>query len=182
MENLFPPIPSEVILPLAGYLASQDRVNLVAVTIAATVGSVVGALALYGLGTYLGDARLRRLIDRIPLVEQRDLDRAEGWFKRHGERAVLIGRIIPVVRSFISVPAGVERMPLPRFVLYTTLGSGVWNSIFIGLGYQLGARWTTIGAYSDWINAVVIAAIVAAIALFVVKRAARRLRAHAADR
>lgn len=175
-ENVLPPVPSEVILPLAGYLASRDRENLVTMIVAATIGSVIGALLLYRLGAKLGEERLRRTFDRVPLLEQRDLDRARGWFERHGERAVLLGRMVPVVRSFISVPAGVERMPLIRFTAYTTLGSAIWNTIFVVLGYQLGSRWTTIGDYSDWINAAVFVALGVAIAVFVVRRVRRRLR------
>ncbi|WP_073253848.1 DedA family protein [Cryptosporangium aurantiacum] len=180
LENLFPPVPSEIILPLAGYLAGTGRMDVRTVIIAATVGSVLGALALYALGAWLGDARIRALLRRLPLMHESDLDRAQGWFDRHGGTAVLIGRIIPVVRSLISIPAGVQRMPLWRFVLYTTIGSGVWNTIFVVLGYQLGSRWSTVGDYSDLLNAVVIGAIVLAVAWFVGKRtlAARRARAH----
>ncbi|MFB9316329.1 DedA family protein [Cryptosporangium minutisporangium] len=181
LENLFPPVPSEIILPLAGYLAGTGRMDLVTVIIAATIGSLVGALALYGLGAWLGDARIRALLRRLPLMHESDLDRAQGWFDRHGGTAVLIGRIIPVVRSLVSIPAGVQRMPLWRFVLYTTLGSGVWNTIFVVLGYVLGSQWSTVGEYSDLLNAVVIAAIVLAVVWFVGKRAlaARRERARA---
>lgn len=169
-ENLFPPIPSEVILPLGGYLAGQGRLSYWAVLIAATVGSVLGALMLYGLGAVLGRERLRRLIDRVPLLEIADLDRAESWFHRHGTAAVLVGRVIPVVRSLISVPAGVERMGLVRFLLLTAVGSGVWNALFVTLGFQVGERWTSIGDYSSIINTVVLAVMAGLLALFVVRR------------
>lgn len=178
-ENLFPPIPSEVILPVAGYVASQGRMNLLAAVVAATLGSLLGALALYGLGSGVGQHRLRRWAELMPLVEVQDLDRAERWFDRHGGRAVLIGRCVPVVRSLISIPAGVERMALPKFVLYTLAGSGVWNTIFIIAGYQLGSRWQDIGRYSDLLNTAVLAAIALCVAYLVISRLRRRARTHA---
>jgi membrane protein DedA with SNARE-associated domain len=110
-ENVFPPIPSEVVLPLAGYLASRGRMDLTLVVVAATVGSVLGALLLYEVGARTGRTRVRRLVDRMPLLELEDVDRAESWFARHGQASVLIGRCIPVVRSLISVPAGFARCP-----------------------------------------------------------------------
>jgi membrane protein DedA with SNARE-associated domain len=170
LENLFPPVPSEIILPLAGYLAGTGRLNLVAVILAATLGSVLGALALYFLGAWVGDARIRVWLRRLPLMQESDLDRAQGWFDRHGGTAVLIGRIIPVVRSLVSIPAGIQRMPIWRFLLYTTIGSGVWNTIFVVLGYVLGSQWNTVGEYSDLLNAVVIGAIVLSVVFFVGKR------------
>lgn len=169
-ENGFPPIPSEVILPLGGYLAGQGRLSCWAVLVAATVGSVLGSLALYALGAVLGRERLRHLVDRLPLVEVADLDRAEGWFHRHGTSAVLFGRVIPVVRSLISVPAGVERMSVVRFLLLTVLGSGVWNALFVTLGFQVGKRWTSIGDYSNIINTVVLVVLAGLLAVFVVRR------------
>jgi len=173
LENLFPPIPSEIILPLAGYLSGTGRLNVVTVIVAATLGSVIGALALYWLGAAVGEDRIRVWLRKLPLMQESDLDRAQGWFDRHGGTAVLIGRIIPVVRSLVSVPAGVQRMPLWRFTLYTTLGSGVWNTIFVVLGYVLGNQWKTVGQYSDVLNYAVIAAIVLAVVYFGWKRVLR---------
>jgi membrane protein DedA with SNARE-associated domain len=174
LETVFPPIPSELILPLSGYLASRGRMSLAAVVIGATLGSLAGALALYWAGAALGQKRLRRLAERTPLVEVDDLERAEGWFDRHGGLAVLIGRVIPVVRSLVSVPAGVERMPLWRFVLYTIIGSGVYNLVLIGLGYVLGSRWQTVEQYSNYLNYAIYAAILVAVGLFALKRVRRR--------
>ena len=174
LETLFPPIPSELILPLSGYLASRGRMSLVAVVAGATVGSLVGALVLYWAGAALGQKRLRRLADRMPLVEVGDLERAEGWFDRHGGLAVLIGRLVPVVRSLVSVPAGVEHMPLWRFVLYTIIGSGVYNLVLVGLGYVLGSRWKTVEQYSNYLNYAIYAAVLIAVGLFALKRVRRR--------
>ncbi|MFG1920745.1 DedA family protein [Cryptosporangium sp. NPDC048952] len=173
LENLFPPIPSEIILPLAGYLSGTGRLNLVAVIAAATLGSVIGALALYWLGAAVGEARIRVWLRRLPLMQESDLDRAQSWFDRHGGTAVLIGRIIPVVRSLVSIPAGLQRMPLWQFTLYTAVGSGVWNTIFVVLGYVLGSQWETVGQYSDVLNYIVIGAIVLAVVYFGWKRVLR---------
>ncbi len=173
-ETLFPPIPSELILPLSGYLASRGRMSLTAVVVGATLGSLVGALALYWAGAALGQKRLRRLAERMPLVEVDDLERAEGWFDRHGGLAVLIGRVVPVVRSLVSVPAGVEGMPLWRFVLYTAIGSGAYNLALVGSGWLLGSRWKTVEQYSSYLNYAIDAAILVAVGLFAVKRVRRR--------
>ncbi|MBT0993289.1 DedA family protein [Cellulomonas sp. DKR-3] len=181
LENLFPPLPSEVVLPVAGYVASQGGMSLVWAVVAATLGSLVGAWALYGIGAAVGRARLRRWLEKVPLVEVADLDRAEDWFGRHGGTAVLVGRCVPVVRSLISVPAGVERMPLGRFSLYTTLGSLVWNGGLVVAGYALGERWEDIGRYSDWLNLVVYVILAWLVGRFVWARVRRRRSGASGD-
>lgn len=180
VESVFPPIPSEVVLPLAGYLSSQGRMGLLVAIVAATVGSLVGAVVLYAAGQRLGPDRTRRLMCRLPLVDEDDFDRAEGWFRRHGRSAVLFGRMVPGVRSLVSLPAGVAGMPWPMFLLYTAVGSAVWNTLLIGLGYQLGSRWQSIGSYSDWINAGVYAVLAALVAVAVARRLLGRRRAQRA--
>ncbi|GAA0251223.1 DedA family protein [Cryptosporangium japonicum] len=174
LENLFPPIPSEVILPLAGFAASRGELNLLSAIAWTTLGSVVGALALYGIGAALGRDRLRTIVDRMPLVHVRDLDRTEAWFARHGRKAVFFGRMVPIFRSLISVPAGVERMPLPVFLLYTTLGSLLWNTTFVLAGYVLGENWPRVEPVAGTFQNVVIVVCVLAVALFVVSRLRRR--------
>jgi len=176
-ENVFPPIPSELVLPLAGYLASRGRMDLTLVIVSATVGSVLGALVLYEAGARTGRARLRRFIDWMPLLEGADLDRAESWFARHGQASVLIGRCIPVVRSLISVPAGFAEMPRWRFVALTTIGSGLWNAVFVVAGYALGQQFTEIERYSGWLNTAVYIALAVLLALGL-RRALRRRRAE----
>src|SRR5436309_4837498 len=141
LENVFPPLPSEVFLPLAGFAASRGDLSLVAAIVWTTIGSVVGALALYGLGAALGRNRLRAIADRMPLVDVGDIDKAEAWFAKHGPKAVFFGRMVPLVRSMISVPAGVERMNVPLFLGLTAAGSLIWNSIFVVAGYLLGENW-----------------------------------------
>lgn len=176
LETVFPPIPSEVVLPVAGLLAGQGRMSLPAAVVGASAGSVVGGLVLYWAGARLGMERLGRLADRVPLVERADLEHSEAWFERHGSTAVLTGRLVPIVRSFVSVPAGLARMSLVRFVLLTALGSGAYNTLLVVAGYLLGSRWTDVGRYSDVINYAVIGAIVVALAVFVVRRMRRRRR------
>ena len=179
LENLVPPIPSEIVLSMAGYLASAGKVNVVLVAIAATAGSVIGALALYWLGHALGEDRLRRWLDRIPMVDADDLDTADRWFEKHENGAVLFGRMAPVVRSLVSIPAGANDMPLGRFTLLTTLGSGVWNCLFIGAGYALGSRWQQVEQYSNWFDYAIGAFFVLAIGSWVIKKVRKRRRAAA---
>ncbi|WP_238163278.1 DedA family protein [Kribbella capetownensis] len=168
LENLFPPLPSEVILPLAGFAASRGDLGLVSAIVFTTLGSIVGALALYGVGAGLGRDRTRAVARKLPLVKIEDVDKAETWFNRHGSKAVLIGRLVPVVRSLISVPAGVERMPVGLFLLLTALGSLIWNSLLIVAGYQLGERWHVVESSVGVFQWVVVAGAVAAVVWFVV--------------
>ncbi|WP_433297537.1 DedA family protein [Actinoplanes sp. CA-030573] len=170
LENLVPPIPSEIVLSLAGYLAAEGRVGLIQVLVAATAGSVAGALALYWLGRALGEDRLRRWLDRIPLVDAADLDKADRWFSKHEKSAVLFGRCAPVVRSLVSIPAGANRMPLGQFVFFTAIGSGVWNALFVLAGYLLGERWQDVEKYSHWFDYAVGAFVVGAAGWWIVKK------------
>jgi membrane protein DedA with SNARE-associated domain len=175
LENLFPPLPSELILPLAGFAASRGDLGLISAIVFTTLGSVVGALALYGVGAGLGRDRTRAIAAKLPLVKVQDVDKAEDWFNRHGPKAVLIGRLVPVVRSLISVPAGVERMSVALFLPLTAIGSLVWNSLLILAGYQLGERWHVVESSVGIFQKLVIAGAVAAVVWFVVvKLRARR--------
>lgn len=179
LENVFPPLPSEVFLPLAGFAASRGELSLVAAIVWTTLGSVVGALALYGLGAALGRDRLRAIADRMPLVDVGDIDKAEAWFARHGAKAVFFGRMVPLVRSMISVPAGVERMSVPLFLALTAAGSLIWNSIFVVSGYLLGENWHVVESYAGILSKVVLAAVAVAVVVFVVLRVRRRGTAQA---
>ena len=174
LENLFPPLPSEVILPLAGFTASQGDMSLVSAIVWTTVGSLTGALVLYYLGAALGRHRMRQIAVRMPLIKVEDVDRAEAWFARHGTKAVFFGRMIPLFRSFISIPAGIERMSLATFVLYTTLGSLIWNVIFVMSGYLLGENWHLVEGYVDPLQKLVIVAVLVGVAWFVVNRLVRQ--------
>ncbi|WP_069114858.1 VTT domain-containing protein [Jiangella alba] len=169
-ENLFPPLPSEVILPLAGFTASRGDMNLAAAIIWTTVGSVVGALIWYAVGAAVGRDRTRSILAALPLVKMSDVDKAEAWFGKHGVKTIFFGRMIPIFRSFISIPAGVERMSLPIFLAFTALGSAIWNTVFILLGYQLGQNWDSVEQYIGILQYAVIAAVVVAVAAFVILR------------
>lgn len=180
LENLFPPLPSEIILPLAGFTASRGSFSLIEALVWTTAGSVVGALMLYGLGAWLGADRLKRVAGRLPLVRVADVERAEACFARHGGKAVLLRRMIPLFRSLISIPAGVERMPLGRFTLLTSIGSGLWNTVFVLAGYGLGENWHLVELYSDILQKLVIIACAAALAGFLTIRIRQGLRARPA--
>jgi membrane protein DedA with SNARE-associated domain len=178
LENLIPPVPSELVLTMAGYLAGEGSMNVVFVVIAATIGSIVGALVLYGLGRGVGEERLRRWLDRIPLVDADDLDKADRWFERHAWSAVLFGRMVPVVRSLVSIPAGANHMPVGRFLTFTAIGSGVWNSLFVGAGFALGTRWQQVDQYARWLDYAILAFFAVAITWWVVKKVRKRRRAR----
>jgi membrane protein DedA with SNARE-associated domain len=179
LENLIPPIPSEIVLSMAGYLASQGRVSLVRVWFTATLGALGGALLLYWLGRGLGEDRLRRWLDKVPLVDLDDLDKADRWFEKHEKAAVLVGRCMPVVRSLVSIPAGANHMPMGLFVLFTTIGSGVWNALFVGGGYALGSRWQDLERYAQWFDYAIWAFFAIVIGHWVIKQVRKRRRAAA---
>ena len=181
LESLVPPIPSEIVLSLAGYLAGAGRVSPALVLISATVGSVLGALALYWLGRAVGEDRLRRWIDRAPLIDADDLDKADRWFERHQSAAVLLGRCAPVVRSLVSIPAGANRMPLGRFTVFTAIGSGAWNALLIGAGYLLGSRWQRVEQFSQWFDYAIAASFVVTVVVWVAKKR-RRARGRRSGR
>ncbi|HEY3467669.1 MAG TPA: DedA family protein [Amycolatopsis sp.] len=170
LDNLFPPIPSELVLPLAGFSAGRGTFGLLEALAWTTAGSVAGALIVYWLGLLLGRERTRTLLTKIPLVKASDFDRTEAWFAKHGAKAVFLGRMVPIFRSLISLPAGIERMPFWRFLALTTLGSLLWNTLFVGAGYLLGENWHLVDDYAGIFQYVVVAAVVVAIGLFVAVR------------
>ncbi|MBN3932280.1 DedA family protein [Streptomyces verrucosisporus] len=176
LENLFPPLPSEVILPLAGFTASRGDMSLFAALLWTTIGSVAGALLLYWAGSLLGRERTLAVARRIPLLKPSDIERTEAWFARHGTKAVFFGRMVPVFRSLISVPAGVERMPATTFLTLTTLGSLLWNTLFVLTGYALGENWHAVSGYVSVYSKAVVAVIVVAVVGFVAVRAVRYRR------
>jgi membrane protein DedA with SNARE-associated domain len=178
LENLFPPLPSEVVLPMAGLTASRGSFTLFEALLWTTRGSIVGAFALYGLGRWLGAARLRAFAAKMPLLHPEDVDRTVAWFERHGGKAVFFGRMVPIFRSLISIPAGVAKMPLWRFGLLTGAGSLIWNTIFVLAGYLLGENWHVIEQYADILQYVVIAAVGLGIAWFLYTRIRSLLEAR----
>lgn len=174
LESLVPPIPSEVVLPAAGALIYFGDLSGPWTMFWATMGSVIGALILYGAGRAFGRERTRKAMLIVPLIDADDVDRAEGWFEDHGEMAVLIGRLIPGVRSLISIPAGVSSMPLGKFTLLTLIGSALWNFLLIGGGWLLGTQYHVIEAHIDTANNIIYALIGASLAVFVMRRLNRR--------
>lgn len=177
LENVFPPIPSEVVLPLAGFTSSQGKMNVFAAFIWATVGSVVGAFFLYWVGQKVGANRLRHIAEKMWLVEPEDVDKALHWFHRFGPASILFGRLVPGVRSLISIPAGLDRMPLHTFGLYTFIGSAVWNAVLIYLGVLLRDNWEQVAHVIDQYSTVVYILILLLLAYMLfrlVRRAQRR--------
>jgi len=192
IENVFPPIPSEIVLPFAGFVAqqgasavnatagaAQSDTTVVGMMIAATVGSVVGALILYFVSAAIGPERLRGFVERFGKwfgVKSLDLVRAEEWFDRRSSAAVLVGRCVPLIRSIVSIPAGFRRMKLTSFVVLTAIGSAVWNIALIGAGAVLGDQWERVGEYVGVFQWLVIAAVLLLLVRFVVSRLKNRRR------
>lgn len=192
IENVFPPIPSEIVLPFAGFVAqqgasavnatadaAQSDTTVVGMMIAATVGSVVGALILYFVSAAIGPERLRGFVERFGKwfgIKSSDLVRAEEWFDRRSSAAVLVGRCVPLIRSIVSIPAGFRRMKLTSFVLLTAIGSAVWNIALIGAGAVLGDQWERVGEYVSVFQWLVIAAVLLLLVRFVVSRLKNRRR------
>jgi len=190
IENVFPPIPSEIVLPFAGFVAQQSAsavnatadaaqsdTTVVGMMIAATVGSVVGALILYFVSAAIGPERLRGFVERFGKwfgVKSSDLVRAEEWFDRRSVVAVLVGRCVPLIRSIVSIPAGFRRMKLTSFVVLTAIGSAVWNIALIGAGAVLGDQWERVGEYVGVFQWLVIVAILVLLIRFVVSRLKKR--------
>ncbi|MFG2394539.1 DedA family protein [Streptomyces lavendulae] len=177
LENLFPPLPSEVILPLTGFAAGQGVLSLVSALFWTTSGSVAGALALYWIGMLFGRERMHAIWARLPLVKASDLRRTEEWFARHGAKAVFLGRMVPIFRSLISVPAGVERMPMPVFLMLTAWGSLIWNSVLVLAGYWLGDQWDVVETYVGVLSKAVLVMVVAAVGAYLAVRLRGRGRA-----
>jgi membrane protein DedA with SNARE-associated domain len=178
LENLFPPLPSEVILPLTGFAAGQGVLTLASALFWTTLGSVAGAVVLYWIGVLFGRERMHAIWAKLPLVKASDLERTEQWFVKHGTKAVFLGRMVPIFRSLISVPAGVERMPLAVFVMLTTLGSLIWNSVLVMAGYWLGDQWEMVETYVGILSKAVLVLVVVAFAGYVAVRLRGRNRAQ----
>lgn len=176
LENVFPPIPSEIVLPFAGFVAQQGSDSVVLMILAASVGSVIGALIMYWIAAVIGDERLHAFTRRFGKwvqIREADLTRAEEWFDRHAMSAVLVGRCVPLIRSVVSIPAGFRRMKLIPYIAYTFFGSLVWNIALVGAGALLGENWEQVGpvvAAFQWIVIVVILAGIARLAYVVYRR------------
>ncbi|WIV21006.1 DedA family protein [Paenibacillus polygoni] len=162
LENVFPPIPSEIVLPFGGFMTTYTSLTVFWVIVAATVGSVVGAVILYGVGLLLDVERLEKIVDRwghILRVKKEDIHKADAWFDKYGYWTVLFCRMIPLVRSLISIPAGMSNMKFGLFLVYTTIGTLIWNTILVLVGATLGSNWHEItdfiGVYSNFAYAII---------------------------
>ena len=167
-ENLFPPIPSELILPLAGFYVGQGEMTFVLAVLAATIGSLAGALLLYAIAR-LGGRKVVLRFGKVLRVKEKDLDRADDWFDRHGGWVVLFGRLVPGARSLVSIPAGLSEMPVVRFIALTALGSTVWNCALIGAGWALGEHYEKVGGIVGPVGTAVVGLCALAVLALVVR-------------
>ena len=178
IENIFPPIPSEVILLFGGFMTTYSKINILGVIVASTLGSLVGALILYYIGKILNKERLKKIvkgkIGKILRLKAKDIDKADEWFDTKGNKTVFFCRFVPILRSLISIPAGMSEMPMPKFLLYTTVGSAIWNAVLTIAGSIVGDKWETIvdifDKYSHITLIVLIILFIGAITYFYKKR------------
>jgi membrane protein DedA with SNARE-associated domain len=163
VENIFPPIPSELIMPLGGFTAARGDLHIALVIIAGTLGSLAGALFWYYVGRWVGAARLKRWAARHGrwlTLAPNEVDQANAWFDRHCGKAVFFGRLLPTVRTLISIPAGIAEMSLPRFLLFSTLGTAIWTGLLAGAGYLLEAEYRKVAEYLNPVSDAVVAILV----------------------
>ena len=164
LENVFPPIPSELIMPLAGYSAAKGEANILLVILAGALGSLAGASFWYGVGRLIDHERMKKFADRhgrFLTMTRRDIERADDWFDAHGHYAVLFGRLVPTVRTLISIPAGLSEMPIARFLVFSGIGTAVWTTMLALFGYTVGERYSDLEGWIDPISYGVVALIVA---------------------
>ncbi|MFA6526294.1 MAG: DedA family protein [Candidatus Buchananbacteria bacterium] len=166
LESMVVPLPSELVLPFSGFLSATGELNFWLVWIASIIGSLIGSLISYWMGAYGGE-RFVRKFGKYLLLDAADLDWTEDWFRTKGEKVIFIARFIPVVRHLISIPAGIGKMDLKKFSLYTVLGAGCWNLILIWLGYYLGQNWRIIRSYSEYFSLFIAALIIIAGIIFI---------------
>ena len=173
LENIFPPIPSELIMPLAGFTVSQGKLDFLYVVIAGAIGSVLGATPWYFLGKYWGLKRTKKIADKYGkwlTVSGEDVEKAKNWFDRRGYAATAFGRLVPGIRTYISIPAGISKMPLIPFLIYSTAGSIVWVALLTYAGYILGENYEQVGAYLKPVSALVLISILAISIYWIIKR------------
>lgn len=172
LENLFPPIPSEVILTFGGFMTTKTDLTVIGVIVASTIGSVVGAIILYIIGTFLSIKRLEKMVDnygKILRLKRKDIYKANAWFEKYDVWTVFFCRFIPLIRSLISIPAGMARMNFGLFLLLTTLGTLIWNTVLVTIGARVGESWETIVGYMDVYSNIAYAVLAVIFAIFIVK-------------
>ena len=168
-ESALIPIPSEVIMPFSGYLVSTGKFDAVPVVVAGTIGNLVGSWIAYAVGAYLGRGLVLKY-GRYVLLKKSHLELAESYFKKYGDRSIFISRLLPAIRTYVSLPAGAAKMGLKRFSVFTLIGSAIWNTALTFAGIKLGQEWDSIRKYSDYVDALVIAAVVIGIIIYWKKR------------
>ena len=172
-ENLFPPIPSELIMPLAGFTVAKGEMNFTLADLAGVVGTILGALPWYYAGKLVGEERLKGLADKYGkwiTVSSQDIDKSTRWFNRYGNKAVLFGRLVPGVRTLISLPAGLSEMPIVPFLIYSTLGTTAWVMLLTFLGYVLGDHYELVEQYLDPVSKIVLVVLIVAFVVWVVRK------------
>ena len=172
LENVFPPIPSEVILLFGGFMTTYTSLNIALMVVAATLGSLLGAIVLYYIGKILNKERLKKIVSgkvgKVLRLKEKDIDMADHWFDTRGNKTVFFCRFIPIVRSLISIPAGMSEMPMAKFLLYTTVGSAIWNTVLIVIGNRVGENWESILGVFDQYSHIVLILLILIFVLFIV--------------
>ena len=174
LESMIFPLPSELVMPFAGFLVSKGSFSFLTVLIVSTFGSLIGSLISYYIGKYLGIGFIKKF-GKYVLLDEEDLEKTENWFAKGGEKTIFISRFIPVVRHFISIPAGVAKMNIEKFCIYTFIGAGIWNGFLLWLGYILGVHWQEVRNYSEYLTIVVTILLVLAVIYFVYKHIVKKL-------
>ena len=169
LESMVAPVPSEAVMPFAGFLWFEGSMTPIWIVVASTAGSIIGSLISYFIGAYLGKPFVKRF-GKYLLLNEHHLETTEKFFRKYGEKTIFISRFVPVVRHFISIPAGVGRMHLSKFIIYTTLGAGIWNTFLAYIGFELGNNWNEIRTYSEVLDIIIVLAIIGAIIYFVKKQ------------
>ena len=178
IENVFPPIPSEVILLFGGFMTTYTELNVIGMILFSTLGSLIGAIVLYYVGKILNKERLKKIVSgkvgKILRLKNEDIEKADHWFDTKGNKTVFFCRFIPIVRSLISIPAGMSEMPMTKFLLYTTFGSLIWNTVLVVIGNRVGENWTSIldilDKYSNIVLVLLVIIAIACIYLFYSKK------------
>ena len=172
LENIFPPIPSEVILLFGGFMTTYTSLHIALMVVAATLGSLLGAIVLYYIGKILNKERLKKIVSgkvgKVLRLKEKDIDMADHWFDTKGNKTVFFCRFIPIVRSLISIPAGMSEMPMAKFLLYTTVGSAIWNTVLIVIGNRVGENWESILGVFDQYSHIVLILLILIFVLFIV--------------
>ncbi|EJY96763.1 DedA family protein [Staphylococcus arlettae] len=178
LENIFPPIPSEIILTFGGFMTTKSSLGFIGVTVASTLGSIIGAIVLYGIGLWIGEDKLYRLVNRygkILRVKSTDLTKTFKWFEKYGYWTIFFCRFVPLIRSLISIPAGITKMNFSVFIIFSTLGTIIWNMVLIYLGMTVGGNWHQIVYYMD-IYSKVIYVILLLIVIYFIWKWLKRVR------